>query len=37
MDGLTDEVRQETLWTMMFADDMVVYGENKLEEVEVCI
>ena len=24
MDGLTDEVRQESPWTMLFADDIVV-------------
>ena len=29
MDKLTDEVRQEPPWTMMFADDIVICGENR--------
>ncbi|XP_062866594.1 uncharacterized protein LOC134329279, partial [Trichomycterus rosablanca] len=33
MDRLTDEVRQESPWTMMFADDIVICGENR-EQVE---
>lgn len=33
MDGLTDKVRQESLWTMMFADDTVIYSDSK-EQVE---
>lgn len=33
MDKLTDEVRQESLWTMMFADDTVIYSDSK-ERVE---
>ena len=33
MDRLTDEVRQEAPWTMMFADDIVICGENR-EQVE---
>ncbi|XP_065664573.1 uncharacterized protein LOC136086217 [Hydra vulgaris] len=34
MDRLTDEVRQESLWTMMFADDIVICSESR-EQVEV--
>ncbi|KAI5090185.1 hypothetical protein C0J45_20320 [Silurus meridionalis] len=33
MDRLTDEVRQESPWTMMFADDIVICGESS-EQVE---
>ena len=33
MDRLTDEVRQESLWTMMFADDIVICSET-MEQVE---
>ena len=33
MDRLTDEVRRETPWTMLFADDIVICGETR-EEVE---
>lgn len=33
MDRLTDKVRQESLWTMMFADDTVIYSDSK-EQVE---
>lgn len=33
MDRLTDEVRQESPWTMMFADDIVICSESK-EQVE---
>lgn len=33
MDRLTDRVRQEAPWTMMFADDIVICGESK-EQVE---
>ncbi|KAI5622887.1 secretory phospholipase A2 receptor-like isoform X1 [Silurus asotus] len=29
MDRLTDEVRQESPWTMMFADDIVICGERR--------
>ena len=29
MDRLTDEVRQEAPWTMLFADDIVICGETK--------
>ncbi|KAI5090362.1 epoxide hydrolase 1 [Silurus meridionalis] len=29
MDRLTDEVRQESPWTMMFADDIVICGESR--------
>ena len=40
MDRLTDEVRQESLWTMVFADDLVICeqgaaGKNH-GQVEVC-
>uniref|UniRef100_A0A3B3BTI6 ribonuclease H n=1 Tax=Oryzias melastigma TaxID=30732 RepID=A0A3B3BTI6_ORYME len=34
MDRLTDEVRQESPWTMMFADDIVICSESR-EQVEV--
>ena len=33
MDRLTDEVRQESPWNMMFADDIVICSESK-EQVE---
>ena len=33
MDRLTDEVRREPLWTMLFADDIVICEETR-EEVE---
>ena len=33
MDRLTDEVRQESLWMMMFADDIVICIESR-EQVE---
>ena len=33
MDRLTDEVRQESPWTMMFADDIVICSERR-EQVE---
>ncbi|KAI5615474.1 gastrula zinc finger protein XlCGF28.1-like [Silurus asotus] len=33
MDRLMDEVRQESPWTMMFADDIVICGESR-EQVE---
>ena len=28
MDRLTDEVRQESPWNMMFTDDIVIYSEK---------
>ena len=33
MDRLTDEVKQDSLWLMMFADDVVICSENR-EQVE---
>ena len=33
MDSMTDEIRQEAPWTMMFADDIVICSESK-EHVE---
>ena len=33
MDRLTDKVREESPWTMMFADDIVICSESR-EEVE---
>ena len=40
MDRITDEIRQEGPWTMMFADDIVICSESK-EHVEgkldICI
>ena len=42
MDRLTDEVRQASLWTMVFAEDIVMRGESrehgvrKSGEMEVC-
>ena len=33
MDRLTDEVRREPPWTMLFADDIVIYEETR-EEME---
>ncbi|KAK3523750.1 hypothetical protein QTP70_009238 [Hemibagrus guttatus] len=35
MDQLSEKVRQESPWTMMFADDIVICSESR-EEVEVC-
>ena len=29
MDRLTDEIRQESPWTIMFADDLVTCGEGR--------
>ena len=29
MDRLTDEIRQESPWTMMFADDIVICSESR--------
>lgn len=31
-DRLTDEVRQESPWTMNFADDIVIFSESRAEE-----
>ncbi|KAK3535747.1 hypothetical protein QTP70_021047 [Hemibagrus guttatus] len=41
MDQLSEEVRQESPWTMMFADDIVICSESREQggkpgEVEVC-
>ena len=36
MDRLTDEVRQESPWTMMFADDIVICEKNR-EQVEASL
>ena len=33
MDGMTDEIREEAPWTMMFADDIVICSESN-EQVE---
>ena len=33
MDKLMDDIRQESLWTMMFADDIVICSES-WEQVE---
>ncbi|KAK3545295.1 hypothetical protein QTP70_003341 [Hemibagrus guttatus] len=35
MDQLSEEVRQESPWTIMFADDIVICSEST-EQVEVC-
>ena len=34
MDRMTDDIREEALWTVMFADDIVICSESKkrLEE-----
>ena len=34
MEGFTDEVRQELPWTMMFADDIVICGESRMQVEE---
>ncbi|KAK3548456.1 hypothetical protein QTP70_013155 [Hemibagrus guttatus] len=36
MDQLSEEVRQESPWTMMFADDIVICSESR-EQVEECL
>lgn len=44
MTGLTDEVKQESSWIIMFADDVVICSESRAEvegrrkprNVEVC-
>ena len=36
MDRIADEVRREPPWTMLFADDIVIYEETR-EEVEIRI
>ena len=35
-DMMTDEIREEAPWTMMFADDVVICSESKeqVEEIE---
>ena len=33
MDRMTDDIREEAPWTMMFADDIVIFSESK-EQVE---
>ena len=33
MDRMTDEIREEAPWTMMFTDDIVICSENK-EQIE---
>ena len=33
MDRMTDDIREEAPWTMMFADDIVICSESK-ERVE---
>ena len=33
IEGFTDEIKQESLWTMMFADDIVICSESR-EQVE---
>ena len=42
MDRLTDEVKREPQWTMLFADDIMIFEKTREEverrlEVEVCI
>ena len=34
MDRLTDEIREEAPWTMMFADDVVICSESKAQVEE---
>ena len=34
MDRLTDEVRQESLWTIMFADGIVMCSETREQVAE---
>ena len=34
MDRLTDDVRQESPWTMMFADDIVIFSESREQREE---
>ncbi|KAK3531229.1 hypothetical protein QTP70_015226, partial [Hemibagrus guttatus] len=36
LDQLSEEVRQESPWTMMFADDIVICSESR-EQVEECL
>lgn len=35
MDRLRNEVRQESVWTVMFADGILIYNDSR-EEVEAC-
>ena len=44
MDRMTDEIREEAPWTMMFADDIVICSESKEQvearetgELEICV
>lgn len=34
MNGLTDEVKQESSWIIMFADDVVICSESRAEVEE---
>ena len=34
MDIMTDEIRQDGSWTMMFGDDIVICSESKAQEEE---
>ena len=43
MDRMTDEIREEAPWNMMFADDIVICSESKVQvsrsetrELEIC-
>lgn len=37
MDRLADEVRQQSPWTVMFADNIVICSESRVQvEVELC-
>ena len=39
MDRMTDEIREDAPWAMMFADDIVICSESKEqveEKLEIC-
>lgn len=35
MSRLTDEVREESPWTVMFADDIMIFSENSEQVDEI--
>ena len=35
IDGMTDDIREEAPWTMMFADEIVICSESKERGVDM--